>query len=70
MKKVVLKKIAIFTGNHLHWFLFFNKVSGMKACSIIKETSTQVFSSEHCEIFRKDNCEVKNIYERLLLNGL
>ena len=31
----------------------FNKVAGLKACIFIKkETPTQVFSYEHCEIFK------------------
>ena len=40
-----LKNFAIFTGKHLCWSL--------NACNLIKkETSTQVFSCEYCEIFR------------------
>ena len=31
----------------------FNKVAGLKACSFIKKTPTQVFSCEYCEIFKK-----------------
>ena len=40
----------------------FNKVAGIRACSLIKkETPTQVFSCEYCEI-------LKNICKRLPLN--
>ena len=31
----------------------FNKVAGLKACNVIKkETPTQVFSCEYCDIFK------------------
>ena len=47
IKKVVLGNFAKFTGKHLCQILFYNKV----ACNfIIKETLTQVFSSEFCKI--------------------
>ena len=46
--KGVFKNFAKFTGKYLGWSIFFNKV----ARSIIKETPTQVFSSEFCEIFK------------------
>ena len=45
----------MFPGKQLCWSLFFNKVAG-KACNFIKkETPTQVFSCEYCEIFKKTN---------------
>ena len=48
LRKSVLKNFAKFTGN-----LFFNKVTS-QACNFIKkDTSTQVFSCEFCEIFKK-----------------
>ena len=46
----VLKNFAIFTGKHLCWDLF-----SMKACNFIqKETPTQVFSCEYCEILKNN----------------
>ena len=40
MKKAALKSFAIFTGK-------------LQACNFIKkQTPTQVFPSEHCEIFK------------------
>ena len=36
-KKDVLKNFANFTGRHLCWSLFFNKVTGLRACSFIKK---------------------------------
>ena len=40
---VVLRNFAIFTGKHVCWSLFFNKISGLNA--------TQVFFCEYCETF-------------------
>ena len=37
LKIVVLKYFAIFTGKHLCWSLFFNKVTGLKTCNFIKK---------------------------------
>ena len=36
-KKGVLKNFANFTGKHLCWSLFFNKVAGLRACNFIKK---------------------------------
>ena len=52
-KKTVLRNFANFTGKHLRQSLIFNKVAGLrhKICNFIKkETLTQVFSCEFCEI--------------------
>ena len=49
-KKDVLKNFAKFAGKHLCQTLFLNKVSGLKRIRCI---STQVFSCEFCEIFKK-----------------
>ena len=38
LKKAVLKNCAIFTGKHLCWSLFFNKVAGMQALNTAKNT--------------------------------
>ena len=51
VKKGVLKNSAKSTGKHLCQSLFFNKIAGLKACNFIKkETLTQVFFCEFCEI--------------------
>ena len=47
----VLKNFAIFTGKHLCWNLFFDKVAGFVSWSK-KEIVTQVFFCEYSEIFR------------------
>ena len=48
----VLKKFAIFTGKHRCWSLFLiNKVKETLQ-SYEKETPTQVFSREICEVFK------------------
>ena len=49
-KKGVLRNFAKFTGKHLCQSLFFNKVAGAACNFIKKETLTQVFSCEFCEI--------------------
>ena len=36
-KKAILKHFVIFTGKHLCWGLFLNKVAGHKACKFIKK---------------------------------
>ena len=54
-KKDVLKNFAKFTGKQLCWSLLFNKVAVIKlqACNFIKkETPTQVFPCEFCEILK------------------
>ena len=43
-KKAVLKNFAIFTGKQLFWNPFFQLYQ--------KETPTEVFSCEYCEIFK------------------
>ena len=37
IKKAVLKHFVIFTGKHLCWGLFFNKVAGHQSCNFIKK---------------------------------
>ena len=54
IKKGVLKNFTKFTGKQLCGSLFLSKVAGLraKACNFIeKETPTQMFSCEICEIF-------------------
>ena len=35
-KKAIFKHFVIFTGKHLCWGLFFNKVAGFQACNFVK----------------------------------
>ena len=37
IKRVVLRNFAVFTGKHLCWNLFFNKVTSLQACNFIKK---------------------------------
>ena len=48
----VLKNFAKFTGKNLCQSCVFNKVVGLVCNFINKETLTQVFSCEFCEIFK------------------
>ena len=59
--EVTIKNIAKFTGKHLCQSLFFN------SNFIKKETLTQVFSCESCNIFK--NTFLQNTSGRLLLTG-
>ena len=50
MKRGVLRNVAKFAGKHLDQRLFLNNVAA-KACNFIKKESlSQVFSYEFCEI--------------------
>ena len=49
-KKGVLKNFAKFTGKDLCQSLFLNKEAGLRQTLLTKETQTQVFSCEFCEI--------------------
>ena len=50
-KRGVLKDFAKLTGKHLCQSLFFNKVAGLMPATLSKkETLTQLFSCEFCEI--------------------
>ena len=44
----VLKNSANFTGKHLRWSFFFNKVAGLDLNFIKKEAPAQVFFCEIC----------------------
>ena len=46
----VLKNFTIFQGKHLCWSFFLIKLQTWT--TLLKETPTQVFSCEYCEIFR------------------
>ena len=49
----ILKNFAIFTikGKHLCWSLFLIKLQTFKPTTFLKETPTQVFLCEYCNIF-------------------
>ena len=57
----VFKNFANFTGKHLCWSFFFTKLQAFRPATLLKETPTQVFSCEICEIHKntylKYNCE-------------
>ena len=40
-----------FTRKHLCWSLFLIKLQALKGCNFIKNSPTQMFSYEYCEIF-------------------
>ena len=50
-KKGVLKKLVILTEKCLCWSLFLINLQALKQ-HFYKETPTQVFSCEYCEIFK------------------
>ena len=50
--KDVIKNFTKLTGKRLCQNLFFNKVAGLRLAALLKkETLTQVFSFEFCQIF-------------------
>ena len=56
-EKSVLRNFKKFTGKHLCWNLFFNKVSGLRPATFLKkETLAQVLSCEYCEISKNTFC--------------
>ena len=63
--KGVLRNAAKFKGKHLCQKLFFNKVAGLKPATVLKESLTQVFSCEFCELLRTPF--LQNTSGRLLL---
>ena len=65
IKKGVLRNFIKFTGKHLCQRSFFNKVAGLACNFIKKESLTQVFSCEFCEISK--NTFLQNTSGRLLL---
>ena len=79
-KKIDFKNFAKFTGKHLCWNLFFNKIAGFSSPENIrklkvsvysfirKETPTQPFSCEFCEIF-KNTFSIEHIWVLILLWG-
>ena len=50
--KGAFQNFVKFTGKHLCWGLFLNKVAGLRPATLLEETPTQVFSCEFCEIFK------------------
>ena len=65
MGKGVLRNFTKFTGKHLCQILIFNKVAGLRSATLLKETMTQVFPSEFCEI--SQNTFLQNNSGQLLL---
>ena len=68
-KKAVLKNFVLFTGKHLCWSLFFNKVAGLRRPAMLLKKKLQ----HRC--FRVNNAKflktliLKSVCERLLLNN-
>ena len=52
VQKAVLKNFTIFTGIHLCRSLFLIKLQVFRPATLLKETPTQVFFCEYCEIFK------------------
>ena len=55
-KKVILKIPKKFTGKHLSWGLFFNKVAGMKLANFLKtDSDTRCFPVNFAKFLRVRN---------------
>ena len=65
-KKAVLTNFAIFKEKHLCWNLFFNKNSGLQACSFIQNKLQHRCFFTNIDKFLRTIIS-KNIYERLIL---
>ena len=66
MEKGVLKNYKKFTGRHLCWSLFFNKIAGLRAFNFIKKKyQRSCFPVKVAKFFRAPT--FKNIREQLLL---
>ena len=66
--KDVLNNLAKFTEKHLCLSLFLIKLQTFRSSTLLKkETPTQVFSYEFCEIFKNTSPIFKNICDELLL---
>ena len=60
--KIIIKSFAKFTGKHLCWSLFLNKVAGWRPANLLKiESPAQVFP---CEIWKnfKNICFVERLH--------
>ena len=64
IKKAILKHFVIFTGKHLCWGLFFNKVAGYQASNFIKKRPQQRYFLANIRKFIRRPI-LKNICERL-----
>ena len=62
----VLKNIAKFTGKHLYWNLFFNKVAGLPANSLKKRLHRRFFPVNFAKFLSTSIS--KNTCEQLLVN--
>ena len=53
--KKAIEDFAKSTGKHLDWSLFLNKFAGLMTTILLKkETSTQLFSGEFCDVFKNN----------------
>ena len=70
-KTSVLKHFPKFIGKHLYQSLLFNKLPAEGLHIIKKETLTQVFSCEFCEIFKNINYRIPpgNCFWKLYVNS-
>ena len=62
----VLINFAIFTGKHRRWTLFLIKLQFFRPATLSKETPTQVFSCEYCDIF-KNSSFIEHLWWLLLV---
>ena len=70
IEKAVLKNFSIFTGKHLCWSFFLIQLQAWRPAILLKETPTQVFSCEFCEIFILRTHILRKICEELPLEFL
>ena len=64
IKKAFLQHFVIFTGKHLRWGLFFNKVAGHQCCNFIKKKLQRRYFLVNIEKFIITPI-LQNICERL-----
>ena len=64
IRKNVLKNLAIFSGKHLCWSLFFNENGELQCCNFFKRRLQEMcFPVNIANLLR--TLVLKNIYERL-----
>ena len=52
VKKGFLKKFSNFTGKHLYWSLFFNKIAGLKPVTLFKRLQYRRFPVKFANFLR------------------
>ena len=57
LRKTVLESFAKPAGKLLCRSLFFNEVVGLRSSTLLKKTSTQVFSCQFCEFYKNSYLE-------------